>query len=71
MVVASIKKVTSRKADGAAQNNRNEVRELIEEARRFAGGICVFKDRADNVIYVDTVEGRTAQVIKVVNPETR
>ena len=70
MTVENIKKVTSRKAEGAAQNNRNEVRALIEDAKRFAGGICVFKDVANNVIYIDTVQGISAQVIKVVNPVT-
>ena len=70
MTMETLNKSTSRKNKGAAENNRCEVREIIEGAKRYADGICVFKDRADNVIYADTQKGITAQIVKVINPET-
>jgi len=67
MTTATLNKSTSRKNVGAAENNRNEVREMVANAKRYADGICIIVDRADNKIYVDTQKGLTAQLVLVVD----
>lgn len=59
MITNNINKVTSRKSEGAAENNRFEVRKLCSKALRYADGICVVTDRAGHKIFVDTKKGLT------------
>lgn len=65
MKAENLNKQTSRKNKGAAENNRTEVRELVELASRYADGICVITDRGGNKIYVDTVRGLTGLLVPV------
>ena len=60
-------KTASRKNAGAAENNRNEVRLICGTAVKYAEGIFVIKDRAGNLIYVDTYKGVSAGVKIIVD----
>jgi len=55
----------SRVTKGAAENNRNELRDVIETAYSYdveGPGIYIIKDKAENIIYVDTNLGKTASL---------
>lgn len=70
MEAENLNKQTSRKNEGAQENNRNEVRELVGSASRYADGIAVITDRGGNRIYVDTVNGISGLLVSVYNFST-
>ena len=65
MTMGTLNKSTSRKNVGAAENNRNEVRDMVTNAQYLGDGAYVVTDRADNRIYVDTVRGLTGLLVPV------
>lgn len=64
MTSINTKKI-GRKAIGAAENNRNEVRRMVEQAQDLGDGVYILTDRGGNRIYVDTVRGLTGLVVPV------
>ena len=65
MKAENLNKQTSRKNNGAAENNRCEVREMVADAQDLGNGAYVITDRADNRIYVDIVRGLTGLIVPV------
>ena len=54
---------TSRKNTGAAENNREQIREIVETKQDLGSGKFILTDKAGNKILVDTVRGLTGLLI--------
>ena len=60
-------KKESRKAVGAAENNRNEVRELVDDVIQVNDSEYILVDKASNEIYVNIDTGVTGRVTGIMN----
>lgn len=57
----------NRKAVGAAENNRNEVRDIIKDAIEVSEGNYLIIDRAGNKLMVNTITGVSGKVVEEYN----
>lgn len=54
---------TSRKNTGAAENNREQIRDIINSKQELGSGKFILSDKAGNKILIDTVKGLTGLLV--------